>query len=71
MGENGRVAAVSDRITFRPGDLSVPLAAYCERHGLTPSEATRIALAKMLKVEPPQMPKGNPAFRAKRKKRRK
>jgi len=60
----------ADRLTFRPGDLAGPLAAYCERHGCTPSEATRMALAKMLKVELPQMPEGNPAFRAKRKRRK-
>jgi len=62
---------VDNRITFRPGDLAEPLTAYCEQHGVTPSEATRLALAKMLKVEPPQMPEGNPAFRVKRKNRRK
>ena len=62
---------MGDRITIRLGDLAARLAAYCERHGVTPSEATRIALAKMLKVEPPRMPEGNPDFRAKRAAKRK
>ena len=58
------------RITFRPGDLAGALEAYCKKNGCTPSEATRLALAKMLKVGVPQMPEGNPAFRAKRKRRK-
>lgn len=46
---------MSDRITIRVGDLSEPLAAWCERHEQTPSEATRTALARMLRVEEPAM----------------
>ena len=44
-----------NRITFRPGDLAGPLAEWCEKHGQTPSEATRTALARMLRVEAPAM----------------
>jgi hypothetical protein len=61
---------VSDRITFRPGPLAAPLAAYCERHGTTPSEAARTAIAKMLGVAPPEMPEGNPFFRKKKRRRK-
>jgi hypothetical protein len=46
---------MNDRITIRVGDLSGPLAAWCERHRQTPSEATRAALARMLRVEAPAM----------------
>ena len=46
---------MSDRITFRPGDLAGPLAAWCKRHGTTPSETTRLALSKMLRVDAPPM----------------
>jgi hypothetical protein len=49
------MARMIDRITFRPGPLAGPLAAYCERHGTTPSEAVRLAVAKMLRVEAPAM----------------
>ncbi len=70
-----------DRITFRPGELAGPLAAYCEKHGTTPSDAIRLALSRLLRVEAPEMTPGNPdigeqaeagaAARWKRKKRRK
>jgi hypothetical protein len=49
-----------DRITFRLGPLAGPMSDYCKKHGVTPSEATRLALAKMLRVKVPQMPPGNP-----------
>jgi len=72
---------MNDRITFRLGSLLEPLAAYCEKHGITPSEAIRLALSRMLQVEAPEMTPGNPdigeqaeagaAARWKRKKRRK
>jgi hypothetical protein len=44
-----------ERITFRPGPLAVPLATYCERNGVTPSVAVRLAVSKMLRVEAPVM----------------
>ena len=62
---------MSERITFRPGNLAGPLAAYCGQHGLTPSEVLRVALARLLRVDVPVMPEGNPAFRKKQKRRRK
>jgi hypothetical protein len=53
---------MSDRITFRLGSLAVPLAAYCKKHGTTPSDAIRLAVAKLLRVAAPEMPMGNPAI---------
>ena len=53
---------MNDRITFRLGPLAGPLAAYCEKHGTTPSEAIRMALSRLLRVEAPEMPLGNPAI---------
>ena len=52
--------AMNDRITFRLGSLAGPLAAYCEKHGTTPSDAIRLALSRMLRVEAPEMTPGNP-----------
>jgi hypothetical protein len=49
-----------DRITFRLGPLAGPMAEYCKKHGVTPSEAIRMALANMLRVKVPKMPPGNP-----------
>jgi hypothetical protein len=53
---------MNDRVTFRLGPLAEPLAAYCEKHGTTPSDVIRMALAKMLRVKVPKMPPGNPAI---------
>lgn len=53
---------MSHRFTFRPGPLSGPLLAYCEKHGITPSEAIRKAVARLLHVEAPEMPQGNPGI---------
>ena len=72
---------MNDRITFRLGSLLKPLAAYCEKHGITPSEAIRLAVSRLLRVEAPEMTPGNPdigeqaeagaAARWKKRKRRK
>lgn len=53
---------MNDKITFRPGTLAAPLLAYCEQHGCTPSEAIRKAVARLLHVEAPEMPQGNPGI---------
>jgi hypothetical protein len=53
---------LNDRITFRLGPLAEPLAAYCEKHCITPSDAIRMALAKLLSAKVPKMPPGNPAI---------
>jgi hypothetical protein len=53
---------MNDRVTFRLGPLAEPLAAYCEKHGTTPSDVIRLALAKMLRVKVPKMTPGNPAI---------
>ncbi len=53
---------MNDRITFRLGSLAEPLAAYCQKHGTTPSDAIRLAVAKLLRVAAPEMPMGNPAI---------
>lgn len=52
----------TDRLTFRLGPLAGPLAAYCEKHGTTPSEAIRLALSRLLRVEAPDMTPGNPGI---------
>jgi hypothetical protein len=51
---------MNDRVTFRLGSLAEPLAAYCKKHGTTPSDAIRLAVAKLLRVATPEMPPGNP-----------
>lgn len=51
---------MTDRLTIRLGPLAEPLAAYCHRHDLTTSEAGRLALARLLGVDAPEMPHGNP-----------
>jgi hypothetical protein len=53
---------MNDRLTFRLGPLAGPLATYCEKHGTTPSDAIRLALSRLLRVEAPEMPPGNPAI---------
>lgn len=53
---------MSDRITFRLGPLAEPLAAYCKKNDTTPSDAIRLAVAKLLRVKAPEMPMGNPAI---------
>lgn len=53
---------MNDRITFRLGPLAGPMAVYCEKHGCTPSEAIRKAVARLLHVEAPEMPQGNPGI---------
>lgn len=39
---------MTDRITFRLGDLAEPLATHCQSHGQRPSDVARLALAKYL-----------------------
>jgi len=51
---------MNDRVTFRLGPLAQPLAAYCEKQGTTPSDVIRLAVARLLRVEAPAMPPGNP-----------
>lgn len=51
---------MNDRITFRLGSLAKPLAAYCKKQGTTPSDAIRLAVARLLRVEAPEMTPGNP-----------
>lgn len=53
---------MNDRITFRLGPLAGPMAAYCEKHCTTPSDAIRLALSRLLRVEAPEMPPGNPSI---------
>ena len=52
--------ADNQRITFRLGPLAGPMAAYCQKHGTTPSEVIRLALSRLLRVEAPEMTPGNP-----------
>ena len=51
---------MNDRITIRLGPLAGPMAAYCKQHGTTPSDAIRLALSRLLRVEAPEMTPGNP-----------
>lgn len=53
---------IPEKITFRLGALSGPLGKYCDKHGITPSDAVRQAVAAMLGVEPPEMQIGNPTI---------
>jgi len=52
--------ADNQRVTFRLGPLAGPMAAYCQKHGTTPSEVIRLALSRLLRVEAPEMTPGNP-----------
>jgi len=52
--------ADNQRITFRLGPLAGPMAAYCQKHGTTPSQVIRLALSRLLRVEAPEMTPGNP-----------
>lgn len=53
---------MNDRISCRLGLLAGPLATYCQKHGTTPSDVIRAALAKRLGVDAPEMPQGNPGI---------
>jgi len=50
------------RMAFRPGALAGPLEAFCKEHNISPSNAIRIALSRMLGVEEPTFTVGNPEF---------
>lgn len=54
----------SERISLRLGPLAGPLRAWCDKHGKTPSEAARVAIAKMLGTKPPPMIEGRPPSQA-------
>jgi hypothetical protein len=69
---------MTDRITFRLGSLLRPLASYCEKNGTTPSDAIRLAVSRLLRVEAPEMDghveaiqRVNAAKRSAKRKRRK
>jgi hypothetical protein len=55
---------MTGRLTIRLGSLAAPLAAWCKRHGSKPAAAVRIAIAKMLRVSPPEMHVGHPDIAA-------
>lgn len=46
---------IPEKLTVRLGDLRQPLESWCDKHGETPSEAVRLAVANLLCVEPPSM----------------
>jgi hypothetical protein len=54
-GGKWRRFAIPSRISLFVGPLAAPLEQWCERHQKTPSEATRTALSKLLRVEQPAM----------------
>ena len=49
-----------EKITIRLGSLARPLDKAAEDHDTTPSEIVRQALARWLRVDVPDMPRGNP-----------
>ena len=51
---------LGEKITFRPGALSEAMLKRCCEKGITPSQLVRKAVAKLLKVEEPEMIHGNP-----------
>jgi hypothetical protein len=53
---------IKEKITFRPGSLAATLEQWCDKHSVTPSEAIRTALSRMLRVKKPHMRPGNPEF---------
>lgn len=58
---------IPPKITFRLGALTEPLEAYCTANDVSPSEAARQAIAKMLGEKVPNMAVGNPMFVPKKK----
>jgi len=58
---------MKDRMSLRLGSLAEPLEAWCNKHNASPSQAVRLAVAKMLKAKPPEMPEGNPCAAKQRK----
>lgn len=57
-----RRMTLPDRLTLRLGSLAQPLDAWCSQHECTPSDAVRRALARMLDVDVPKMPIGDPTI---------
>ena len=49
-------------------ELTGPLSEYCEKHGINASQATRIALARLLDCDVPKVNAGNPHFAPKERK---
>lgn len=47
-------------MSFRPGALAGPIEDYCEANECTPSDLIRRAIARLLKVDEPDMPRGDP-----------
>lgn len=60
---------MKDPMSLRLGDLSEPLLKRCGKTGETPSEVCRIALAKELGVELPEVRQGFAAMGAARAKK--
>ena len=53
---------IPPRLTFVVGPLAGSMAAYCEKHDITPSDVIRLALSRLLRVDAPEMTPGNPAI---------
>jgi len=62
MGER----SMKDPMSLRLGPLAEPLLQRCESTGETPSDVLRLALAKELGLEPPEMPQGFAAMSEKK-----
>ena len=51
---------IPEKISVRLGDLREPVGEWCDKHGTSPSEFTRVAIAEKLGREAPTMAPGNP-----------
>lgn len=54
---------IPDRLTIRLGSLRPAIEESCDKHGLTPSELIREAVAAYLGVDVPELEAGNPNFK--------
>jgi hypothetical protein len=52
--------AIPEKFSLRLGPLVDPLEVYCKANGIQASQAVRRAVARMLKVEEPELSTGQP-----------
>ena len=52
-----------DKLTVRLGYLAGPLFKHCSETGQTPSDVIRLAIARLLKIKPRPVERGNPTFK--------
>jgi hypothetical protein len=56
--------AIPEKFSLRLGPLVDPLEAYCKANGIQASQAVRRAVARMLKVDEPELSTGQPGQHA-------